>query len=631
MIEIAVNDLSKYYGSNHVIKGISFEIMKGEKVGLLGKNGSGKTTLFKILSGAEEYESGSIVKSSGKSIEVLEQIPVFRVEYTVEEVLRTAFEEIAVIVSELMQLERLINTDPAEKLLMKYGQLQTKYEALGGYEIEGKIDRICTGMKLGQEMRRQLFSDLSGGEKTRVNLARILLRNADILLLDEPTNHLDMASIQWVEEFLGGFKGTVVVISHDRCFLDNVAGRILEIEDGKMNFYEGNYSYYAQEKAKRFQLLSDQYEQQQTKIRQLEAAAKRMHAWAKIADNPAMHKRAFSMEKRIERIDRIDRPAEVKKLTAEFKGSHFSSEDVASFVDISKAYNGKQLLEAINIRVRKNDRIAVIGENGCGKSTLVKLLMGEEMPDHGNACMGSSTKTAYMPQSIEFEDGEATVLDTVRNALEISEEKARNILAGFQLKGKDVLKKSGTLSGGEKSRVKLCILMQGSSNFLLLDEPTNHLDIASREWIEAAVSQFKGTILFISHDRYFINKFATRIWEIKDGGITDFSGTFNEYCQWVKEHPKVFKEYAREKRKVAEVSKADPVKVEENSKQSQEIERQIEETERAIKGIEREMEAASADFNRLNLLYNEKTGLERSLDLLYNDWNEALADDFTVR
>ncbi len=685
MIDIAIQDLNKYYGSNHVLKGISFEIFKGEKVGLIGKNGSGKTTLFKVVSGLEGYESGSVIRAQGKKIEVLEQIPVYDEGYTVGQVLNSAFGELSEKSEEMRSLEEQIQscntgsqTNEAgdrdlNRLLSRYGRLQTEYEALGGYETESRIDKVCNGMKISAAMRSQLFDELSGGEKTRVNLARILLRNADILLLDEPTNHLDLGSLRWVEEYLKAYAGTVVVISHDRCFLDNVVTRIIEIVDGMPEFYEGSYSYYAEEKMRRFELRSEMYEQQQRKIGQLEAAAKRMHEWAKNADNPAMHKRAFSIEKRIERMDRVEKPSETRKIAAEFKESGFSGEETAVLSDIAKAYGSKQLFHSVNLRILRNDRIALIGDNGCGKSTLVKLLTGDEAPDYGGVRIGGSVRMAYVPQLIEFDDPEASVIETIRYALETNEEKARSVLAAFHFRGKDILKKVGSLSGGEKSRLKVCILMQGDVNFLVLDEPTNHLDIPSREWIEEAVSQFGGTILFISHDRYFINKFGDRIWEMENGRITDYRGTYEEYCRWrnansIADTPEEAgksakagksaeagnsaetggkKGEARANKAEAGVNKTEsaangkltqageiPVNSERgrqnirNMEQKAETYRQkkiahyenlIEEAESRLRAITSEMEQFASNYGRLNDLYVEKSELEKDIDRLYGE------------
>jgi len=643
MIDIAVRELNKYYGSNHVIKGISFEIKNGEKVGLLGKNGSGKTTIFKILAGIEEYESGDVIEASGKKIEVLEQIPVFEEKLSVERVLQTAFEEIFDLADEMNKLENIIQTNYSPKLLTRYGQLQTRYEALGGYEFDSRIDRICNGMNININMRNQLFSTLSGGEKTRVNLARILLKNADILLLDEPTNHLDLISLQWLERYLESYTGTVVIISHDRCFLDNVVSRIFEIEDGKASFYEGNYSYYVVEKEKRFCLQAERYEQQQRKIGQLEAAAKRMHEWAQNADNPNMHRRAFSVEKRIERIERIDKPFVAKKLTAEFEDSSFSGNEIITFKDVGKGCDNKKLFHEVNLKILKNDRIAVLGDNGCGKSTLIKLLMGKEIPDEGEILCSNSLKAAYMPQTIEFDNCEASIMDTLRYFLEINEEKARNILAKFNFRGKDVFKQVGMLSGGEKSRLKLCMLMQNDSNLLVLDEPTNHLDISSREWIEDAVFQYEGSILFISHDRYFLNKFSNRIWDMFGGKITDFNGTFSDYCEWkerisvgyevqksgisekisVKDAKERNKEQNKERDKERGKKEAKvEAKVKVIKKETKDLENKINQEESRLKEIEICMGNSTSDFEQLNLLYSEKIDIERRLEALYVEWAE---------
>ncbi|TYQ17999.1 UNVERIFIED_CONTAM: ATPase subunit of ABC transporter with duplicated ATPase domains [Acetivibrio alkalicellulosi] len=624
MIDIKVQDLNKYYGSNHIIKGISFEILKGEKVGLLGKNGSGKTTLFKVLSEREQFESGTIYRASGKIIEILDQIPVVEDKYTVEDVLQNAFEDIFILSDEMRRLEGLIEKNHLdERLINRYGKLQTEYEGLGGYDFESKIDKICNGMKISSEMRIQLFNSLSQGEKTRVNLARILLRNSDILLLDEPTNHLDMESIKWLEDYLSNFTGTVIAVSHDRCFLDNVVSRIIEIHEGELSFYEGNYSFYVEEKERRYSIEKKKYEQQQKKIHQLQEAAKRMHEWAKNADNPSMHKRAFSIEKRIERIDKIDKPVVEKKIKSEFKEKKFSSDEIVVFSNVSKGYDDKLLFSDLTIKIRRNDRIAIVGNNGCGKSTLIKLITGDEAPQKGNIVLSNSINMAYMPQVIEFNNVEATVLETIRYEFEVCEDKGRKILSAFRFKGKDVFKKVGMLSGGEKSRLRLCMLMQSEINFLLLDEPTNHLDIYTRRWIEDAVSQFNGTMLFISHDRYFINKFATRIWDISQGEIYNFDGTFSKYCEWKQKNMKLPKKpvakttlttkskHSHNKDKSCEEAKA---------KDIQNVENQIFEAENKLKKLCDEMNIVTSDSEKLNSLYEKKLDIEKEIDLLYNKW-----------
>lgn len=627
MIDIAVRDLNKYYGSSHVIKGISFEITKGEKVGLLGKNGCGKTTLFKILAGDLEYESGDIIKADGKKIEVLEQIPEFFPEATVEMVLQTAFDEIFKIAGQMRKLESIIQQEHPQEMLERYGRLQTKYEALGGYECDNKINRICNGMNINTEMRNQLFMTLSGGEKTRVNLARILLRDTDILLLDEPTNHLDLPSVEWMEKYLEGFGGTVIIISHDRCFLDNAVSRIIELEDGRAGFYEGNYSWYTVEKQKRKALQLEKYEQQQKKIGQLESAVKRMHEWAKNADNPDLHRRAFSIEKRIERMEKADRPISAAKVSAEFQNSSYSGGEMIVLKDIGKEYNGKAVIENINLSIFNNDKIALIGENGCGKSTLIKLIMQCEKPDFGEVITGNSLKAAYMPQTIVFDEAGMTILNTLRYFMEISEEKARSILAAFDFRGTDVFKKTGSLSGGEKSRLKMCMLMQKNNNFLVLDEPTNHLDIASREWIEKALANYKGTLLFISHDRYFLDRFANRIWSMADGGIQDFNGNYSEYCEWRRKA-------AAQGRKSKSIMNNEKITAKDRKAQKpQKPERQqpgilnaveelIDKQENALKEIEALMLANFDRFDQLRGLSAKKLEIERELKELYSNWED---------
>jgi len=528
MIDISAHGLNKYYGSNHVLRGVTLEIYKGEKVGLLGKNGSGKTTLFKVIAGDEPYDSGSISKASGKKVEILAQIPAFGEHDTVEDILRSSFAEIV----ETYEAMKKIEGDGTPSVLKRYGKLMEEYERLGGYEVETKIEKICNGMNIGDNMRNSLFQSLSGGEKTRVNLARILLRDCDILLLDEPTNHLDLASLSWLENFIKEFSGTVVVISHDRVFLDNVVSRIVEIEDGEANFYSGNYTFYVEEKERRYQTQAEQYKQQQRKIEQLETAIKRQRVWAAInPSNTGLAKRALAMEKRIEQMEKVDRPTTSRKMTEDFNSGGHAAKEVVSFDCVRKSYGSNVLLNDANLSIGRNDRIALIGANGCGKTTLLKMIMGEDACDSGTVKVSSNIKIAYMSQIIVFDDANATVLDTLRNIAPFPEEKLRSILARFRFKALDVVKKVGSLSGGEKSRLKLCLLMQNQANFLILDEPTNHLDIESREWIEDAVSDFSGTMLFISHDRFFLSQFASKIWSMKDGEITAFNGGFEDFLQ----------------------------------------------------------------------------------------------------
>ena len=614
MIDINVSDLNKYYGANHVLKGITCTVYSGEKIGLLGRNGSGKTTLFKTITDEEPYESGTISKATGKKIEILAQIPVFEENETVEDILLSSFEEALSVHKAMRKIEG--NGDPT--VLKRYGKLMEEYERLGGYDIEVKIDKICNGMNIGNEMRKSLFSLLSGGEKTRVNLARILLRDCDILLLDEPTNHLDLASLEWLENFLLSFPGTAVIISHDRVFLDRVVTRIIEIENGQANFYSGNYSFYVEEKERRYLTQAEQYKQQQRKIHQLEVAIQRQKVWADInPSNTGLSKRILAFEKRIEHMEKVDKPNTSKRMEEDFNSGGYAAKVIVAFNSVKKQYGSKILLQDLNLSISRNDSIALVGENGCGKSTLIKLITGEEASDSGLVTVSSNVKIAYLPQIIAFENEEATVLETLRHAYGLPEEKARSILAGFKFRAADVTKKVSSLSGGEKSRLKLCLLMQNQVNFLILDEPTNHLDIESREWIEEAVSDFEGTLLFVSHDRYFLNKFTSKIWSMKDGDITEFNCGFDEYIQIIERQeqepiitPAEKKIRPLPTKKVESLPKRVPYEV-----LISEAENELQEL---IKIIETELR--HKEYDKLKPLYEEKIQLEERIELLYRAW-----------
>ena len=606
MIDIAVSELHKHYGANHIIRGVSFEINSGERVGLLGKNGSGKTTLFRIISGEEGYESGSLAKASGKKIEVLAQIPVFDEEDTVEDILRSSFKEILEIAKAMKKIEG----DASDAALQKYGRLMEEYERLGGYEMEVRVEKICNGMKIDETLRQSPFATLSGGEKTRVNLARILLRDCDILLLDEPTNHLDLASLTWLEGFLRDYPGTVAVISHDRIFLDNTVTRIIEIENGKANFYSGNYSWYAEEKRRRFISQSEQYERQQKEIKRIEDRAK----W--FVENNRFTTKHHAILSRIDHMEKIEKPhtsSQLAKIRRE--GSHLAIRPV-ELMDVSKAFDDKVLLKNVNIFAQRFDSIALVGPNGCGKTTLLKMIMGEAAADDGVVHVSSNVKAAYMPQIVEFEDEEATVLETLRKASGLLEGPARSVLAGLKFRGEDVTKKVGRLSGGEKSRLKLCLLMQDKVNFLMLDEPTNHLDIQSREWFEEALIEWGCTMLFISHDRMFLNKFSTRVWAMENGEIRDFHGSFEEYNESLAE--------TKPSRAVlAEKKKKPRPKAREQAPKQIKIEDLICETEAELAHIAQaiEVELAARNYQKMDELYREKEQLEAQLEILYADFN----------
>ena len=627
MIDISVSNLSKEFEvGKKILDGLTFQIDQGERVGLLGKNGAGKTTLFKILTGELDWDDGEVHIAPGKGVGLISQIPVYPPEYTVEDVLQTAFQRLHDMEREMEELTERMGRDNDPALLRRYDSLTAAFEAGGGYDTSTPLNKVCNGLEISQDMRNQLFSSLSGGEKTRVNLARLILEDTDILLLDEPTNHLDLRATEWLEEYLDKYKGTVLAISHDRWFLDRVVKRVIEIQEGKAEFYEGNYSFYVVEKEHRYQEKLKQYEKEQAKIEQLEKAAQQLRVWA-YSGNDKTFKRAQSMEKRIERLRTTDKPTKERRLDMKFGEREFRGDEVLTIKELKKSFDGRTLFDHVNLEVVGGERIALLGDNGTGKSTLLKILLGEEEPDSGKLRMGPTVKVGYLPQIIHFSHPERNLVDTMIYDQDCSTQTARNRLAAFNFRGEDVFKPVSALSGGEQSRLRLCMLMDEQINLLILDEPTNHLDIASREWIEEAVADYEGNLLFVSHDRYFIKQFATRIWMLEDGCITDFKGTFEEF---------------RAARERAKNQAAAPVKVEPEKPKKEkpkrpggtkELEKQVAAAERAVaKAEERQYELSlkaeevASNYLELQKVYDEQKELEEEIAALYTKWETLAAE-----
>ena len=630
MIEIQVKDLVKSFEVGHnVLDGLTFQIDQGERVGLLGKNGAGKTTLFKILTGEIDYDEGQVTIGQGRRVGLISQIPVYPAGYTVEDVLRSAFDRLHALAEEMEALTaRMAAGENDPTLLRRYGTLSEKFETFGGYDTDVAVNKIANGLSISREMRSQLFDSLSGGEKTRVNLGRLILEDTDILLLDEPTNHLDLHATEWLEEYIRGFRGTVVTISHDRYFLDRIVTRVIEIADGRAEFYSGSYSFDAVEEERRFQERMKQYEKEQAKIEQLEKAAEQLRMWA-FQGMDKTYRRAISMEKRIERMRTTSKPTQARKMDARFSTAEFHGDEVLALRNLAKSYGDKHLFDGINLKIEGGERIALIGDNGTGKSTLIKMIMGELYPDDGRIRTGPQVRAAYLPQIVHFDHPDWNLVENMMAAKRgLSAQSARNRLAAYDFRGEDVMKPVSVLSGGEQSRLRLCMLMDDEINFLILDEPTNHLDIDSREWIEEAVEAYDGTLLFVSHDRYFINRFATRIWELADGTITDYPMGFTQYRQ-VKaqeeaekaEAPKPVKEKPVTERP-ARGNKAQQAA----RKQLTICERDIAKVEERLAALDADMEAAACDYEKLNELVQEKETVQAELDALYEKW-ERLSEE----
>ena len=632
MIDISVSNLVKEFEVGHkILDGLTFQVDTGERVGLLGPNGCGKTTLLRILTGVMDYDEGDVVIAPGKRMGLISQIPVYPAGYTVEDVLATAFEPLREMEREMAALAEQMGegTDPA--LLARYDKLTAAFEAAGGYETDTKTNKVCNGLTIPQSMREQLFDKLSGGEKTRVNLARLILEDTDILLLDEPTNHLDLRATEWLEEYLDKFKGTVLTVSHDRYFLDKVVNRIVEIQAGKAEFYSGNYSFYVVEKERRYEEKLRQYEKEQAKIEQLEKAAEQMRIWA-YSGMDKTFKRVKSMEKRIERMRTTDRPTKERKMEVRFGEREFRGDEVLTIKGLTKSFGERTLFSNLSLEVAGGERIALLGDNGSGKTTLLKILLGEEEPDAGKVRMGPTVKVGYLPQHVHFDHPERNLVDTLIYEQDCTAQTARNRLAAFKFRGEDVFKPVSALSGGEQSRLRLCMLMDEKINLLILDEPTNHLDIQSREWIEEAVEEYEGNLLFVSHDRYFIDRFASRIWMLEDGHITDFRGNYQEYqaarargaAGKSASDVQVSVEKAPEPKEKKEKPKR-PGGTKNLEKEVTAAERAVAKAEEQMYDLEQQIQEAAADYLKLQELYEQREALEEEILKLYGTWETLSA------
>ena len=632
MIDISVSNLVKEFEVGHkILDGLTFQVDTGERVGLLGPNGCGKTTLLRILTGVMDYDEGDVVIAPGKRMGLISQIPVYPAGYTVEDVLATAFEPLREMEQEMAALAEQMGegTDPA--LLARYDKLTAAFEAAGGYETDTKTNKVCNGLTIPQSMREQLFDKLSGGEKTRVNLARLILEDTDILLLDEPTNHLDLRATEWLEEYLDKFKGTVLTVSHDRYFLDKVVNRIVEIQAGKAEFYSGNYSFYVVEKERRYEEKLRQYEKEQAKIEQLEKAAEQMRIWA-YSGMDKTFKRVKSMEKRIERMRTTDRPTKERKMEVRFGEREFRGDEVLTIKGLTKSFGDRTLFSNLGLEVAGGERIALLGDNGSGKTTLLKILLGEEEPDAGKVRMGPTVKVGYLPQHVHFDHPERNLVDTLIYEQDCTAQTARNRLAAFKFRGEDVFKPVSALSGGEQSRLRLCMLMDEKINLLILDEPTNHLDIQSREWIEEAVEEYEGNLLFVSHDRYFIDRFASRIWMLEDGHITDFRGNYQEYqaarargaAGKSASDVQVSVEKAPEPKEKKEKPKR-PGGTKNLEKEVTAAERAVAKAEEQMYDLEQQIQEAAADYLKLQELYEQREALEEEILKLYGTWETLSA------
>ncbi|MEK7018519.1 ribosomal protection-like ABC-F family protein [Bacillus sp. FSL R9-9410] len=618
----SVNNVKKSFGGNIIFENISLEIKNGERIGLVGRNGSGKTTIFQLLTGMESLDAGAIHMKKGTCIGHVAQIPKFNNEMNVYDVLSSAFKKEKELEIEMHALEKNMaeeqESSALQKLMERYGVIQERYAFLGGYEIEANIMKVANGLQVTELFPRS-FMELSGGEQTKVSLAYMLLQKPDLLLLDEPTNHLDLFAVEWLEQFLKEYTGTVVVISHDRYFLDEVVTKIFDLEDGEIHVYHTNYSQFVEEKEERLLQEFQAYQEQQKKIKKMKEAIKRLREWANQANPPneGLHKRARNMERALERIEKLKRPIlDRKQMGLQFEGQERSGKDVVVMKEVSKGFAERSLFEKVNLHIRFQERAAIVGRNGTGKTTLLKLLLKEMQQDAGEIRIGSSVKIGYLSQHA-YGNMRNNVLEAFRDCVAVTEGEARHILARFLFYGPAVFKKVTQLSGGEKMRLRLAQLMYQDVNFLILDEPTNHLDIESREVLEEALEQYNGTILAVSHDRYFLNKLFEKTYWIDEHKLFEFAGNY----AWARQkwEERIEKQVVKQKQqqqgnKALEVM---PIK-KKKSRDLEAVENELMHIEEDIYALECKMENV-VDVEMLEQLYEEKTKKEFLRAELYNE------------
>lgn len=539
MIEISLNKINKSYGFNNVLNNLSFDVKTNERVALIGSNGCGKTTTLKIIMGIESYDSGNISIRKESKIGYLTQMP------PKEDDNVSAKSVYLRGVQELIDLENKIsdfveNMSSNEKDIKLLDKLQEEFRISGGYSLKEKIEKIRNGFKITNELLDREYNKLSGGEKTLINLASIILSNPDILLLDEPTNHLDIDTLEWFEEYLSSYNGTVVIISHDRYFLDRTVNKIIEIENGNANIYHGNYSYYLKESEKRLMIEFQNYKNQQKEIKALKEAIERYKVWGAKSDNPMFFRRAKAIETRLEKMEVIEKPKTKSELRINLNVEDRTSNRVMVISNLDLKIGNKELLRNSHMEVYYKERVCLMGKNGAGKTTFIKNILNNT---HDNIKLGTNIKIGYIPQEIRFDNEDLTIYEHMRKIFVGSESELRSKLNQFYFTTDNIDKKVKNLSGGEKVRLKLLELILKNANFLILDEPTNHIDIDTREILEESLLAYDGTILFISHDRYFINKIATKIVMIENKEMITYNGNYDSIKK--KSNDVIIKEVAK--------------------------------------------------------------------------------------
>ncbi|MCK8059497.1 MULTISPECIES: ribosomal protection-like ABC-F family protein [unclassified Fusibacter] len=548
MHEIRFDQVKKFLDAHLLFNTVSFHITGAERVGIVGNNGTGKTTILKLIAGMIQlrhcagypyapvppgYDEGWVKVTKNTSTAYLEQVPKFDSGETVYDVLNSSFSALLELEAQLRRLEgEMTHLKDVEltRTLENYSRLTQEYEVKGGYETEEKLKKVCTGLKFNDEFLSSAFERLSGGEKKIVLLGKLLIETPDVLLLDEPTNHLDMESVEWLQTFINSYKGIVVIVSHDRYFLDKTVNKIVALSDKRCKTYHGNYTDFIRQREEERLIQSNKYKQHSKEISQIKGSIKELKRWADKADNSKFNKRAASLEIKLDKMKKVEKvKTQNRTMQLDIASGSRSGNSVIEVTDLCKKFGDRVLFEHANMHVMYGDKVALIGPNGSGKSTFVKMLLNELEQDKGEIRLGASTKIAYLPQNLVFEDENDTVLECFCDDLKVLEGKAREHLARFMFYGGNVHKKIRHLSGGERIRLKLSKLFFENVNTIILDEPTNHLDIEAIESIESALADFKGTLLFISHDRYFINRMCNRIVALEEKKLVNYLGDYDDY------------------------------------------------------------------------------------------------------
>ena len=637
MIVLSCNNLNKSFGIDTILENINFTVNEGDKVGIIGVNGTGKTTLFKIISGLYGYDSGDIYTSKDCEIGYLEQNMNFHSDNTILEEVLEIFKDLMDMESYLRALETKIaeessnpNSSDLEKLMNEYSIKLEKFSDLNGYGYKSEAKGVLKGLGFSDEDMNKPISILSGGEKTRVLLGKLLLKKPTLLLLDEPTNHLDSEAIEWLEVFLKQYKGTVILISHDRYFLDQVVNRVFEIHNKKLKSYNGNYSDFVKLSQLDKEIEQKKYENQQKDLKKQEESIERLKAYGR-----EKHlKRARSKEKMLDKVEVLDRPdGERKRAKIEFNPSVTSGNDVLQIRDSSMGYGERVLFDNLNLDIYRGEKVALIGANGVGKSTLFKIIMKELRPLSGDVKFGTNVNVSYFHQEQKTLDLENTIIDEIwKDNSHLTQTPIRSMLGAFLFHGEDVFKKISTLSGGERARVAILKLILSNANFLLLDEPTNHLDIDSKEVLEDALCGYTGTIFTISHDRYFLNTVVDKILVLDENGITEYLGNYDYYIEKKRElresniteekEEKTKTQLKEEKRKERELREAEK----KNRVKRQNIEKEIEETENNISDLDNLLcqEDIYSDPTKSKDISMQKSNLENKLSKLYDEWEQLM-------